>query len=693
MKLQISRILSLSLIVMGLGALPAQAWDSKELVDLTRNGSGRYTLRGATTRHVEVDGQPALEVRFDGKTSWSSIRFEAGKAFDFRDWTDHQVLSLSLSNPGKEAARALLRLDGLVDGRKKSHSLGEFSFPPGRQTRLHLGFTMGIVDGMRGQPRGIFGKDERIVWPPNWWSLPACENVTSFQLLTGKAPLQQVIRIHHIELRRVDPSELKPFVDRYGQFNGEDWPGKLRRDTDFAERLQREEADIKARPAVDGRGKYGGWATGPRLKATGRFSVVKHDGKWWFVDPSGCLFWSSGVTGLRAESGGPIRGGAHCYEWLPGAGDPLAAYRRKNRTVDFFKMNLHRKYGPEFPQRFADISTRRLVSWGFNTVGNWSDAETWQTRRVPYTIPVGYRCPTFRKRIHAHKTKYFPDVFNEAFGPAVAAGLERYAVHRDDPWLLGVFIDNELMWNDAPLLALGDTGGSATQAAVIDRLRRRYGTVDKLNSEWQTSLASWDAMRGGVTLSPPQAKAARRDIDDIQELIAARYYAVCREQMDRHMPGCLYFGSRFSNYPRTVVAECAKRADVVCFNIYRDLPDEKDADELAAELDFPVIIGEYHFGALDRGMFHTGLRPAPDQDGRAEKFAEYLRTAIRAPWCVGAHWFQFRDQALTGRGDGENYNIGFVTITDTPYPEMRGAARRVHTGLYSLRASGRIRAR
>ncbi len=673
-------------LLFGLTAWPATGWESKTLVDPDRTAPDRCSLRGVTAKRVETDRGPALEVRFGGKLSWSNIRFEAGKAFQLSDWTPYRVLSLSLFNPGQTDATARLRLDETVDGRNRSHSFGPFTFQPGRRTTLNIGFTTGVVDGMRGQPRGIFGPNELAVWPANWWKIPACTDVRSFQLLTGKDAMPQTLRIHRIELRRVDVSDLKPFVDRYGQFNAEDWPGKVRNDTDFAERLGREEADLAARPALPGRSKYGGWSAGPRLKATGRFRVTKRDGRWWFVDPSGCLFWSSGITGLRAESGGPIRGGVHCYEWLPKPGDPLAAYRRKNRTIDFFKINLHRKYGTDITGRFADISTRRLVSWGFNTIGNWSDTETWRTRRVPYTIPVGYRCPTFKRRIHAHKTKYFPDVFSEQFAPAVAAGLRRYAEYKDDPWLLGVFIDNELMWDYAPRLALADDSGSATQAAVVGHLRQRYGSIEALNRGWKTGLASWVAMRGGVTLTAAQLKAARHDMEDVQKLIAARYYKVCREEMNRHMPGCLYFGSRFSNYPRPVVAECAKQADVVCFNIYKDNPDEKGVDELAMQLDFPVVIGEYHFGALDRGMFHTGLRPAKDQAERAAKFSGYLRTAARAPWCVGAHWFQFRDQALTGRSDGENYNIGFVSITDTPYPEMRAAARDVHAEIYSLRS-------
>ena len=42
--------------------------------------------------------------------------------------------------------------------------------------------------------------------------------------------------------------------------------------------------------------KYGGFLKGPRHQGTGHFRVEKIDGKWWFLDPDGYLFWSNGVN-------------------------------------------------------------------------------------------------------------------------------------------------------------------------------------------------------------------------------------------------------------------------------------------------------------------------------------------------------------------------------------------------------------
>ena len=100
-----------------------------------------------------------------------------------------------------------------------------------------------------------------------------------------------------------------------------------------------------------------------------------------------------------------------------------------------------------------------------------------------------------------------------------------------------------------------------------------------------------------------------------------------------------------------------------------------------------MIVGEFHFGALDRGMFHTGLVPTENQEERAKAYKNYVNGGLRNPQIVGTHWFQYGDQATTGRGDGENYQIGFLDIADTPYPETIQACREVGYSMYEYRLS------
>jgi len=59
-----------------------------------------------------------------------------------------------------------------------------------------------------------------------------------------------------------------------------------------------------------------------------------------------------------------------------------------------------------------------------------------------------------------------------------------------------------------------------------------------------------------------------------------------------------------------------------------------------------------------------------------------------APESTGrtARYFQLCDQPVTGRYDGENYNLGFVNQVDLPYPEMVWFARETHRRMVPVHA-------
>jgi hypothetical protein len=90
----------------------------------------------------------------------------------------------------------------------------------------------------------------------------------------------------------------------------------------------------------------------------------------------------------------------------------------------------------------------------------------------------------------------------------------------------------------------------------------------------------------------------------------------------------------------------------------------------------PALIGEFHFGSVDRGLFWEGLVGVGRERERGPAYARYIRAVADNPDFVGAHWFQYLDEPLTGRTlDRENAHIGFVTVADVPYTELVAAAR------------------
>jgi hypothetical protein len=131
----------------------------------------------------------------------------------------------------------------------------------------------------------------------------------------------------------------------------------------------------------------------------------------------------------------------------------------------------------------------------------------------------------------------------------------------------------------------------------------------------------------------------------------------------------------------------ARYCDVMSFNLYKPWSRSAMRTSLPDGVDRPVVIGEFHFGALDRGPLSTGLAAVENQDERAACYRRYVRRALDNPLVIGTNWFQYSDQATTGRNDGENYQIGFLDICDTPYSETIEAAREVGYELYSYRLS------
>jgi hypothetical protein len=149
-------------------------------------------------------------------------------------------------------------------------------------------------------------------------------------------------------------------------------------------------------------------------------------------------------------------------------------------------------------------------------------------------------------------------------------------------------------------------------------------------------------------------------------------------------PQHLNLGLRFAWISGDACVAGAAHVDVFTVNGYRTEPSLDELACIAAAADRPVLIGEWHFGALDRGLPASGLRCVADQAARAAAYRHYVIQAARHPQVVGCHWFQLNDQPYLGRFDGENFQIGFVDVCQRPYDELVAAATAVHREVYRI---------
>ena len=501
-------------------------------------------------------------------------------------------------------------------------------------------------------------------------------------------------------VRWVDPEGFLPFIDRFGQYKHAHWPGKTLSVDDLQQQAKEEDRELSANPNPAYFNKYGGWKDGPKLNATGYFRVEKYNDAWWFVDPKGRLFWSHGVgvvNAATATTGTTDR--ENYFEWLPEKDTPYGAFYSsagrashgyyqtlaKRETYNFTASNLYQKYGQNWKQEFDRVTHARIKSWGMNSLGVASDKQLTMQGKTPYTETVWV---TDTKKIEASNGYWgkFHDVFDSSFRTQLQKSLSNRQHTVDDPWLLGFFIENELSWGTEGSLAIATLASPADQPAKIEflkDLKTKYKTINKLNQVWGTQHASWNSLLASI--ETPDKVKAWEDLQLFYKKIVKTYFSTVKNELKKIAPKALYLGCRLAwANSDTVIHTAAEYTDVISMNKYQYNVTNVGLPE---GVDKPILIGEFHFGSLDRGALHLGVVEASSQSNRAELYTDYVDSALLNPYIIGTHWFQYAEQPPTGRGDGENYNVGIVDLADKPFPELVKSIREVGDRMYIFRHS------
>lgn len=648
-------------------------------------------------------GKQFLRVETHHNGSWPGVTIKAPRGK--WDLSTFNWLRASIKNTGTSDVTVTLRVDNPgADGMKHCVSKS-IPIKPGASGDIEIAFnhsnghyTPVKLFGMRGYPAEM----------PAVKALFDPAAVTQLLFFVAKPKEDHSFEISTIlaggSAPSVDPlapaKAFLPFIDTFGQYIHRDWPGKTHSIAELEKNRDAEAKDLATNPGPASWDQYGGWKDGPAQEATGFFRTQKYEGKWWLVDPDGHLFWSHGIDCVNAHAATPIEDRDGWFKDFPGDAPEFKSfiekgqyalhgyYKGRNVTAfNFYAANLKRKFGDNWQSAFRNQAQQRLRSWGLNTIGNWSDASVCKLRRTPYVATVHFG----GKLLEGSEGYWgqFRDVFDPSFREALAKGIasQKSAVGAvGDPWCLGFFVDNEIGWGDDISLALATLRSPAAQSAkkvFVDNLTAQYTDIAKLNAAWGAHYESWQDILANRTPPDVKNKSVRTDLEAFYTQFAEQYFKTCREEVKAAAPRQLYLGCRFAWVNDRAAKAAAKYCDVVSYNLYRrSIADFK----FPGGAEVPLIIGEWHLGALDRGMFHEGLVPVRDQNERAKVYREYIGGALRHPQFVGCHWFQFADEATTGRTyDEENYQIGFVDVADTPYAETIAATREIGGNMYALR--------
>ncbi|WP_139223242.1 agarase [Microbulbifer thermotolerans] len=710
-------------------------------------------LENAEAELVSGRSGKALKIRLLSRDNYiSSFTFDAETAWD---WSALGNFAFALDIANREPTSVHLYVKA-TDRDGKVHSRS-FVVPENSSGTYFLelkGPDLSVDTGIRSNPPSWNTQFQEMIyrWGNKKLNLSAIESVefSVTGVLEDKTLVIDNVRL--IQPDSLDELYLVELVDKFGQNNKLEFANKVHSEEELKRLAEEELAQLRKTP-WEGRSRFGGWAEGPRLKATGYFRTEKVNGKWALVDPDGYLFFSTGIANVRLANTSTITGydfdhslipqrkpgdltpedslglnrvpdkaiptrhvssrlRADMFTWLPKYDEPLGmnyGYRRevhtgileRGETFSFYRANLQRKYGinddKKLMEKWREVTVDRMLSWGFTSFGNWIDPDYYQLNRFPY-FANGWIIGDF-KTVSSGNDYWspLPDPFDPLFKERAYITAEQISREvQDNPWCVGVFIDNEKSWGQEGsiksqygivinTLSL-DARNSPTKTQFLHLMRDKYKDVSKLNDAWNVKLDSWDEFSKGVSLAEFNDTVVS-DLSAMLQHYADQYFKVVREAVKHYMPNHLYMGARFADWGMTpeVRGAAARYADVVSYNYYKEGVSDKFWHFLK-EIDRPSIIGEFHNGSLDSGLLNPGLIHASSQADRGKKYAEYMNSVIDNPYFVGAHWFQYIDSPLTGRAyDGENYNVGFVSVADIPYSPLIESVKAVNKNLYQRR--------
>ncbi len=455
------------------------------------------------------------------------------------------------------------------------------------------------------------------------------------------------IQIYNITLskERVPGKAIEPtvLVDKFGQWIPAQHPGDINDLNQLKKKWAEDDSLLKVQGSMLERDKFGG---NPKktLKATGFFRKEKIDGKWWLVDPLGHLYLATGINGVSPGDFTRTKNRKYIFEAMP-PGEFIRKGKGDAPQISPGLWNQYRHYGEQWKEKWKYQAVRRMKTWGFNAI-NWS---------VPYLNDT----VVYAKFLYGWGIEEgvmgFPDVYSEAFEKkADEVAKAQCAPLKEDPWMLGYFLGNEPVF-------------PGEESLVVDAFL--HGPESATKEKLRQFLTKGDTPERRVAFVH---EAYRHFLD------------VAVKAIRRYDSNHLILGMRYGNLniPDDVI-RMAGIFDVFSFNRYTyTLPADK-LDHIYELLDMPILVGEFHFGVPGRGLA-AGLAQVADQHERGTAYRNYVENAFAHPAVVATFWYRWRDQPVTGRDDGENYNIGMVDVTDLMYRDLIRAVMETHQRVYEV---------
>lgn len=392
---------------------------------------------------------------------------------------------------------------------------------------------------------------------------------------------------------------------------------------------------------------YGGLLS-KQLKATGFFHVTRNRGRWWMVDPDGHPLVRMSLNSVNRSTKGGAKG------------------VKRPEVPEIFKQN-----GGE---QWATQTTQLLRELGFNGLGRWADYKLFLEKQQPYPYVTGLSMmSTFGGKLKVTFRKYghsgYEDNIIPVFHPDFPAHCDKMAQeiaekHRDDPWLIGHYTDNEM----------------PVPRDLLERTLKVDGKDPRYKENYiqaRRFLRSRHGARGTID------DVTVKDNLDFLGHVFKTYYKITSEALRRHDPNHMVLGSRLhgagTKIPQ-VSAAAAAHVDIVSYNLYSvwNLPDDRRKMWETAGRRKPFVVSEFCIKGEDSGMDNTDGAGwiVKTQRERGLWYQNYTINLLRSKNCVGWDYFKYRDDL--------DVNKGVLDLDYQPHPEFASAMKELHESAYHL---------
>jgi hypothetical protein len=489
--------------------------------------------------------------------------------------------------------------------------------------------------------------------------------------------------------------------------------------------------------------QYGGWKK-IKGRATGYFHTEKIGNRWWIITPEGNSFIVVGLQHMFRKNKDAER--IEQIKNIPTNKDNMRErFQMLTKAIPYIADTYHiaiedllprskameirdlvelgnveavtgidevfqkiekviNKSMPEL--QWAQTTMKKLKEWGFNTLshkpalfkGIVYDAQVSSSLwGFPFITPeVRVRLTGVDMNNMVYAAMSFPDIFDVKFKEILDKDFKKTAAGlKDDPWLLGYFLGNELPWAGYPSkgVSLFDmffalSSDREGKKGLVEFLKKRYGNNTKIfNKIWGADIKDFKELLTMTKLvEGVKSEQCRQDKSEFLRLVAETYFKINYETIKKYDPNHMILGVRFAGYavPQEVLETIGKYVDIVSFQPYDPIVPLEWLEESYKLHLKPVLITEFSFKAEDSGLPNTigaGITFKTQKD-RAIWYERYVTHLLSSPVMIGQIWYKYADDPP--RENRESGNYGLVTYSEEPYKELVEKVKEVNNRTYHL---------